>query len=91
MGRSTYNNGIERDSQVSMTSSCKVLTFLSELCSHPAPPRPLQWRVKTWEESKGEVDGIEATTADFQRNLEIVICREAAKAFPVCPCPDEPS
>ena len=69
-------------------ASCTtLLSSLFWLCS-PHPPS-LQCRVKTWEESKGEVDGIEAATTDFKRDLEIVICRTAAKAFPVRRRPDD--
>ena len=45
-----------------------------------------QCRVKTWEESKGEISGVGADAASdaaVRRELEVRICREAAKAFPV--------
>mmetsp|Transcript_63248 Transcript_63248/g.173856 ORF Transcript_63248/g.173856 Transcript_63248/m.173856 type:complete len:291 (-) Transcript_63248:463-1335(-) len=44
-----------------------------------------QCRVKTWEESKGEISGVGADAASdaaVRRELEVRICREAAKAFP---------
>ena len=45
-----------------------------------------QCHVKTWEESKGEISGVGADAASdaaVRRELEVRICREAAKAFPV--------